>query len=58
MSQWISVNDQEPDHSDRIISYGKRGVVVIVWDEIWCEPFDWTEVKFSHWMPLPEPPSE
>lgn len=66
MSEWISVDQQRPQHKQRVLFVTKTGEVSFAKDSV-----DWDDgsvsfwdvvtdlwVKGTHWMPLPAPPKE
>ena len=65
MSEWISVKDRLPDKDGQYLVNGPHDVELACWneyykvwdhadgDDYWHDATDW----FTHWMPLPEPPS-
>ena len=63
-SKWISVEDRLPEHGDVVLCHHKHTDYPIVcqWDE---RTGAWIDDKWSygtgcitHWMPLPEPPTD
>lgn len=68
MSEWISVKDRLPDvpkddyMSDYVLAYDKNAGI---WVAFFCSSGYWCEARecvsfenVTHWMPLPEPPTE
>ena len=70
MSEWISVKDRLPPFGvpvlvlDRYGSVKTKGSIRQVSrnkssrKNNWQERPDWEKPRYSHWMPLPEPPKE
>ena len=65
--EWISVEDRLPDNHQRVTGIGfdygdvknKRHYVVCEYfDSIWLGDEDEEFEYITHWMPLPEPPTE
>lgn len=61
--EWISVEERLPNKGSRVIACGEKGGVFLVKSE--GEKIGFGRVggsskfrKFTHWMPLPEPPRE
>lgn len=60
MNNWISVEDKKPNTHDRVLCYSpflaksELGGITIQWG--WCCKKRNTDI--THWMPLPEPPTE
>ena len=54
MSEWISVEDRLPDENQHVLAYRKcRNPQVAIQAIVWfCD-----EDMFTHWMPLPDPPT-
>lgn len=65
--EWISVKDKAPDPKQKILVFGKCGMMhvpIYSYDD-WshtehCDDNGWhcsgDSIEFTHWMPLPEPP--
>ena len=67
LPEWISVEDRLPDNHQRVTGIGfdygdvknKRHYVVCEYfDSIWLGDEDEEFEYITHWMPLPEPPTE
>ena len=67
MSDWISVEDELPGHSDPVLSWaqdvwaGEYRVEINRCDTYASSPrseFTGLPNKATHWMPLPEPPEQ
>jgi len=71
MSEWISVEDRLPTHNHSVLGYAISGGLVgdspmvdilsyLPDLKIWLQfaGYDDEVVKVSHWMPLPEPPTQ
>lgn len=50
--QWISVSERPPEEMETFIGWHKDGFVVLT-----TNSFDELE-NITHWMPLPEPPTQ
>lgn len=66
MNEWIGVDQQRPQHKQRVLFVTKAGEVSFAkdsvdWDDgsmsFWDVATDFW-VKGTHWMPLPAPPKE
>lgn len=68
--EWISVKDKLPEENVYVLGLNKEGSFYIVcycttnkdrynydgWEYNLCPCCDFVDGKFTHWMPLPEPP--
>lgn len=58
--EWISIKDEMPDKMRRVIAFSPAmeesdtGGISVQWGWMCHNP----KTDFTHWMPLPEPPSE
>ena len=60
MSEWISVKDRLPEDGLEVLVFcdGRICVMDMYGTDWWCEGYHWDGDRPTHWMPLPEPPSE
>ena len=58
-TEWISVKDQLPDDADLVLVYSERSGVRTdyYYNDEW-EYYDRNQIEITHWMPLPEPPTQ
>lgn len=60
--EWISCEKEMPEHGEAVLGYhpdwGIRVVYAQPINKEWPMPIGFIEDSATHWMPLPEPPSE
>lgn len=64
--EWIKCSERLPEQNSRVIAYTTYGGVVYdmhyLWDAypdtVWMTHHSRWGGEVTHWMPLPEPPSE
>lgn len=64
MSKWISVSDRLPPYYEHVLCMSE-GEICLTWyasdgdNEIWTVAYEEeTLIDVTHWMPLPNPPTE
>lgn len=58
---WILVKDKKPKYDSNFLGYFDDGKMEVIyhWAASWESMFKHVQDnKLTHWMPLPEPPSE
>ena len=65
VQEWISVDDELPEHRDVVLCFMKFGEQrILQWDNVssWWLGYghgdDWQKADVTNWMPLPERPEE
>ena len=67
-NEWVSVNERLPDDDENVLVYSGDKEMFIAWcgvigrtwrDSFRDAPYDeLVGISITHWMPLPQPPSE
>ena len=61
---WIPVSERLPESNKLVFGYTEQdgnilGIRYIMSENNWCTDYiRWSGSKITHWMPLPEPPTE
>lgn len=57
--KWISVKDRLPEENKEVLCFNNSGFIVQnSWLGLTDQDDKWFKRVFTHWMPLPEPPTE
>ena len=66
-SVWVSVGERLPELGERVLTFTASGIETLyrsqydndlfIWERDCCQDY-WTDEQVTHWMPLPQPPSE
>lgn len=55
---WIDVNERVPEEGVYVLAITKyRRIIEQSWESFTCQNKEWFEINFTHWMPLPNPPT-
>lgn len=61
MNDWISVKDEQPKHHTPVLAFCDNGDMIFGFMDFyknWAEIGSEIPYAVTHWMPLPEPPTE
>lgn len=60
VTQWVSIQDKMPDNNDRVLMFNNGVIKTDIFNilkDVWYED-DKRKCDFTHWMPIPPPPTD